>query len=685
MPDGESYPSCFGPYLRYAISTDFENFTTDFENFGKKFRFFDEDHFRLLLLVELKPAELVRAFEGAMGAHDEFGAEFGPDVGETQYATMRCRTAAVTDQVRAFPIWTHYVSRVELSLPVKPSSPTEFNKKVALDDRYDQGMDAPGSLLIGMLDDGCPFAAAHFLKTLAGGAISTRVRGIWDQNQDKLPVTIGGRDFGKKLPDFDYGLEYRRDFAPPLAPGKIGLDEWIGLHSTPPTNAIDEDHCYADAEFTSLRYREAHGALVMDVLAGRMPISSRIGPLPPGDRRDPPNWKPGTDAAASAEVVFVQFSDDNIRDATGVWLPTYVVHGIQYVLSFAKPNVTNNVIINLSYGPTTGPHDGMAELETALTALVAEYDGSAGKPKLEIVLAAGNSYLTEGHVIFRRHHHQPNHVKWTWRLPPDNTVLCFAEVWMKTAHVGNVSVTLTSPSGAIYDSTIPTTAQSLAGVDGPIAWGSDDTMWRLQVKPTIATAALVAEHGDWTISVTGVDHHAVVHAYVARTDPNMNIHTGAKRSYFVDPEWERTRSASAGCTRVNGEFDKSGSLVRRFSTLNGIATAKDSSVHVAGGYVLLDGRKSPYSSAGPARRGPLAHRVGPDYLMLCDESYALQGIRAGGTRSGTVFRLIGTSAAAPQLARQVAKLVPLPPPTNVPLPGDTVEIEKRGGGDIEPP
>ena len=48
-----------------------------------------------------------------------------------------------------------------------------------------------------------------------------------------------------------------------------------------------------------------------------------------------------------------------------------------------------------------------------------------------------------------------------------------------------------------------------------------------------------------------------------------------------------------------------------------------------------------------------------------------------------MFRLIGTSAAAPQLARQVAKLVPLPPPTNVPLPGDTVEIEKRGGGDIE--
>jgi hypothetical protein len=501
--------------------------------------------------------------------------------------------------------------------------------------------------------------------------------GIWDQNQDKQPVTIAGRDFGKKLNDFDYGLEYRRDFAPTVLPGPIGLDEWIGLHSTP-TSVIDEEACYADGGFTILKYQEAHGANVMDVLTGRIPISSRIGPLPPGDRRDPPTWKPGTDTASSAEVVFVQFSDDNLRDATGVWLTAYAVQGIQYVLSFAKPNVTTNVIINLSYGPTTGPHDGLAELETALTALVAEYDGSNGKPKLEVVLAAGNSYLTEGHVVYRRHPDQ--HVQWIWRLLPDNTVLCFAEVWMKTNHAGDVTVMLTSPSGVVYISTVAPPPQSPGGVSEPVAWGSYDTMWRLHVKSTIATAPIVAEHGDWTISVAGIPHHASVHAYVARTDPNMNIHTGAKRSFFVDPEWEQTRSASASCTRVNGEFDKSGSLVSRFGTLNGIATANFSSVHVAGGYVVLDGRKSTYASAGPARAP--STRAGPDYAMFCDESYALQGVRAGGTRSGAVFRLIGTSAAAPQLARWVVgQSLPLP----IYLTSSTVEIEKRGGGDLRPP
>jgi hypothetical protein len=684
MADRQRYPASFGPYLRYAIDSDFGNFSTDLENFGKKFRFFDEAQFRLLLLVEVKPDQSVQAFEQAMNARDAFGTEFGPDVGHTQYATLRCLKAAVTDQEHAYPIWRQYVSRVELSLPVKPSTPDVLRKKADIEDRYDEGKDPPGALLIGLLDDGCPFAAAQFLRTLAG-VPSTRVRGIWDQNQGKHPVTINGRVFGQLLlSDFGYGLEYRRDFAPLLAPGKIGLDDWIGLHSTP-THGIDEDSCYADAGFTSLKFQAAHGAHVMDVLAGTIPISSRLGPFPPGDRRDPPSWKPGTDAASDAEVVFVQFSDDNIRDASGVWLPTYAVAGIQYVLSFAKPNVTKNVIINLSYGPTTGPHDGLGELETALTALVAEYNGTGGKPKLEVVLAAGNSYLTDGHVVFRgRHHHQPDQVEWIWRLPPDNTVLCFAEVWMKTIHAGSVIVTLTSPSGASYTSTIPTLPQSPAGVGSPTAWGSDDTMWRLQVKPTVASTGLVAEHGDWTIKVDGVPHHAAVHAYVARTDPNMNIITGAKRSLFVDPEWERTRSASASCTRVNGEFDKSGSLIHRLGTLNGIATAEDASVHVAGGYVILDGRKSPYSSAGPARSGPLAHRVGPDYVMPCDESYALQGILAGGTRSGSVFRLIGTSAAAPQLARWAVDAT-LPPPTNVPAPGDTVEIEKRGGGDLASP
>jgi len=236
---------------------------------------------------------------------------------------------------------------------------------------------------------------------------------------------------------------------------------------------------------------------------------------------------------------------------------------------------------------------------------------------------------------------------------------------------------------------------SNAGTPSPLSGGTGDpasaaakasAFALLEVGPTVAAPGIVAnEHGDWTIKVDGIPENAEVHAYVARSDPNMGVRTGAKRSRFVDPKWELTRSAKASFTRVDGEFDKTGSLIHRDGTLNGIATAKKHRVHVAGGYVLADGRKSTFSSEGPARRG---HRVGPDFALPCDESYALGGIRAGGNRSGAVFRLTGTSVAAPQLARQVTKLarnLPIPPPTNVPSPNDIVEIEKRGGGNLEPP
>jgi hypothetical protein len=667
-------PNCFDPYLRYAISTDFRYF----DSFGP------ERKFELFFLVELKEPGTGNDFAKAMNSYNSsFHVKLGPAESNSRYVTMRSRRAAVVNLDQgAVDIWEGYVSRVELSLPLPPETP-----ETVLDDRSPK-FGFASNVLIGVLDDGCPFAAAQFLA----GIDTTRVWAIWDQNPDKKPVECkdaSGNDclFGHKPKDFRYGLEFRRESSSPGGRSKkeIGLNDWIQLHKTP-SASIDEDGCYADAGaldkhgrypdvgFRTLRFRESHGAHVTDVFAGRVPPSARISQ----DPVNPPTFDSDNDDASAADIIFVQFPENCIADATGVWLKAYVVDGIRYILSYAGKTI-DTVIINVSYGPTTGAHNGTAVLEEALGELVTLYDGVTKKPKLEIGLGAGNSYLTRGHVTFEGTVEDAGPVRWTWRLPPDNTAVCFAEIWMNCADASGVTVTLKSPSGVTFTST---TATAPAGVDGPIPWGVGDTMWRLQVEPTVAWSSIVAEHGDYTIEVDGVPEGAHVHAYVARTDPNMGVDTGAKLSYFVDPNWELTRSAEADCTYVDGEFDSDGSLVYRYGTLNGIATADNPSVHVAGGYILSNGRKSTYSSAGPARGNPRIRREGPDFAMLCDESCALQGLLAGGNRSGAVFRLIGTSTAAPQLARWITR-PKLPKPSH---PTSTHEgIEQRGGGDLAPP
>lgn len=663
-------PSCFDPYLRYAIASDFANFAS-----------FDQRTFRVFLLLEFKSLKAASDFEDAI-TKPEYEVEFSPVDRSSRYTTMRARKNVVTnafkdpgkdaspDQDALFNAWNDHVSRVELSLPLIPTDNKPLARRV-LNRRH--GVNPP-ELLIGILDDGCPFAASQFLRT--GGTTGTRVLGIWDQNN--RPPIGSVPQFGQILADFNYGVEFLRGSIAG-SPGIIGLDDWIQSHRTS-AGSIDEDGCYADGGFATLRRRVSHGAHVMDVFAGRVPTSSRIA------GRDPPSWKSDTDRASRTDVVFVQFPDQCIRDATGVWLKAYVKDGIDYIMTYADPNVTKTVVVNVSYGPTTGPHDGTAELEDVLKDLTTQFDGSPGKPKLEISLAAGNAYLSEGHIAYvRSHATRPDHVSWTWRLPPDNTVLCFAEIWMEKNAASHVVITLTSPGGIVFRSTGGPVAPNpgnpippYTGVFAPLVWGNS-TVWLLAVQPTIAASGIVAEHGNWTVKVEHIDVHAKVHAYVARSDPNMGVRTGAKRSCFVDPEWERTHGASGGCRYSDGEFDKRGSLIHRNGTLNGIATAAVGRIHVNGGYILSNGRKSPYSSAGPARGGP---RLGPDYVLPGDESCALQGIRAGGNRSGSVFRLTGTSTAAPQFAREIVDAIP-PQPTNIP--GTPAEIGKRGGGNLDAP
>src|SRR6185436_10668501 len=95
---------------RYAISTDFRDFAP-----------FDEES-KLFFLAEFKHRGRQSGFEDATKG---FGVQIGPANDDTPYSTLRANKQAVLDP-KAFAGWNDHVKRVELSLPLKPSSPAPF-------------------------------------------------------------------------------------------------------------------------------------------------------------------------------------------------------------------------------------------------------------------------------------------------------------------------------------------------------------------------------------------------------------------------------------------------------------------------------------------------------------------------------------------------------------------------------
>src|SRR4051812_34009860 len=202
MPEAE-LPRSFGPYLRYAIAANFSNFDP-----------FDDGAFRLLLLVEFKNLEAPAKFVTRMRNHqpNAIAVELGPTHAHARHVPVRAEKAAVGSET--IGIWNDLASSVELSLPLLPA---KFLRGLTVnrpDKRYELDGEPDAEVLIGVIDDGCPFAAAQFLSS-TGAAAKTRVRAIWDQNQPRDPVHITDQNgqqhtFGQVLNDFNYGLEFWR-------------------------------------------------------------------------------------------------------------------------------------------------------------------------------------------------------------------------------------------------------------------------------------------------------------------------------------------------------------------------------------------------------------------------------------------------------------------------------------------
>lgn len=521
------------------------------------------------------------------------------------------------------------VVRIELGLPVL--SPVQPWHGVT------QRPTSTGKLLIGVIDDGCPYA--H--RGLRRGQ-GTRLLGIWDQESTR-PAFEGG---GTTPREFGYGREAGR----PL------LESWMA-RARGPSDSLDEDRCYELARYPRLRRRVTHGAHVLGLMCGAMPprervVARRDGSLP-GLRQSP-------SAAVEADIVFVQFPRDSIEDSSGGWLCVHVLDALKYILSLAGTE-TERVVVNLSYGSQVGPHDGSSTLECAIVDLC-----RGAKPELQLCLPSGNSYARRAHACIADLSSRRS-ATLQWRIAPGSEKASFVEIWLPADAQTRVRLLPPGSTDDADEAWVDVGACRLLRDGDRVLAGvcslhrsacGDGAMILLQVAATAARGSgqPLAPAGNWTIELLNAAAAPLseVHAYIARNEPDIGMQRRGRGSEFVDPPgWNQGR------LRPPRDDEYPQGVVRRRGTMNWTFDAsEDSRVHVVAGHVLRPepaqlplAAHAPYSSAGPGRPRGSGAVKGPAAAMPTDESPALPGMPSAGTRSRTGVRIVGTSTAAPQLAR----------------------------------
>jgi hypothetical protein len=591
-------------------------------------------------LIELMPGKTA----ADLLAHAGGGLTLADIPGCYRATPYRFLTAWATSDffVRLQTELAEIVARAEISLPVIPERPRFGPLRPPVCGEAVQR--AIGrKTIVGVIDDGCAFAHYH-LRDSNG---HTRVQRLWDQHDHGA-----FRQQGTMPPDFGRGHEV------------TGIQLQALIDAFARGGAVDEDGCYLAAGYDRLKRAATHGAHVTDVMAGAMPVGSRVG-----SATEPPTWRRPGDAASGDEagIVFVQLPRAGLQDPSGGWLDVHVLDAMRYILSCADES-TEQVVINLSFGPQRGPGNGTAMLEKAFEELGNLF------PRLTLTLAAGNSFLARGHAVIPLGAHASESLH--WRVTPGDETPSFVQLWMPPA--GEIKLRITPPGQATGPWIGPGEAEvwplssrpecavvyppaTSRGLEGTVA------LIALQPSATFDAARVVAPHGLWEIEIHNTGNaSAVVQAWIDRDDFNVGTMVRGRQSHFEDARYDPLKYLRS----ARDDSPNSEALVRRRGTLTGIATG--SATRVAAGYRHSDDKHVKYSSGGPTR----GERLGPDAGAVSDQARSLPGLLAAGTRGGAVVRLVGTSVAAPEFARWV--IDGQPPPGPVARPGQDVQLEGSG-------
>jgi hypothetical protein len=507
----------------------------------------------------------------------------------------------------------------------------------------------PDRVVIGVIDNGFAFAHARFRN-----AAGTRIEYLWRQD------FMGGKS--------------------PWTPG-VELTK-ADINPAVMARGVDEDSIYrriggldyGKGGFKPLGLRRSHGTHVLDLAAGADPDDNIV------DR----------------PIIAVDMPDEAVGDPAASTLTVHAALGLIYILDQANSlrqkdvGETLPVVVNLSYGPSEGPHDGTSLLELVMDALVPL--AKAQKTPLKIVLAAGNFRQSRLHAELCIDKSATQSL--TWRLQPGALTPSLMEIWLPKGRKNLKSVTLRAPNGDSVAVTPADPFEESKDVNGNVlvqaqllTVGANGILVVLSVARTAIDPAgdwgqAVAPSGRWMVDILN-DRKARLEldAWIKRSDTPSGHRAKGRQSYFEEKANDDRHHKNG---RPN-EFDGKGqNVVRRHKTLSGIATG-DSTI-VIGGYRRGDRESdlhpAPYTSAGP-HHSPTRGGRSPDWLEVSDDSIACRGALAAGTRSGSWVPMNGTSAAAPQAARWIAAewLRTGAPPGR---PADLVQPKPKPGNPIPP-
>lgn len=543
--------------------------------------------------------------------------------------------------------------RFRVNFPIAPESWVPTYHEASHPDTWRAPATQPKAI-VAVIDDGLPFAHRAFLDSTG----QTRISHCWLQS--------GTAQSEAHIP---FGREYVNA-------------EIDALRSQFPQN---EQQLYRAAGAiepqmkelgTHLRRHMTHGSHVLGIAAG----NSSLFPDHPMDD--------------DIQIIAVQLPNTIAWDTSGFGKEMYMLSALHYVFERARQIAEFYgadelpLVVNFSYGWSAGRHDGQSEMEIAIEELLE--DRQSLQAKTAIVMPMGNNFASKMHARFPENSFSGETIRLGWQIQPADKTSSYLEMWFPEGFdPAGYHLTIEPPTGQTLDieAKLDISAEEALQTndDGDprrfielekngqvIGQLSADqhrgNRWRVMIAliPTLYVTGQnrKAPSGKWTVTLSRdetaasipPEHDVLV--WLQRDDDPSNLKTHGRQSYLRDAETDgysqEENSQPLYPTQI---YSQEISAISGYGAMNAVASS--SLTTRVGGYVQQTGRPCGYSGAGGLHTQPDGTLVKwgehVDVVAVADQSHTRPGIPSIGVLSGARARLIGTSGAAPTVARLMVR------------------------------